>query len=378
MQESLEEAQLTLEMPIAFPTFSRNKPYNSLPKLPPPYELETKKTLKKAIGANRALAELRSVGDQIPNQAILLRSMLLQEAKLSSAIENIVTTNDRLYRALSDETEQTDPQTKEVLQYESALWHGYEHIKEGKLLTSRLFIELVQIIKRIEYGVRDLPGTQIVNPKTEETIYTPPDGANNIRDFLDNLSHYIYMNDNIDPLIKLGVIHYQFEAIHPFADGNGRTGRVINILYLVQEKMLNLPILYLSQYIIQNKSDYYKGLRGITEENNWEDWILYILDAIETTSNITKKRILDIRNDMNEATKFARENMGTGYSKDLIELIYCQPYTRISFLEQAGIAKRDTASNYLKRLEEIEILESVKSGRERIYLNKRLLKILVQ
>lgn len=370
------QISLPLDIPMPENDFRRDVPYNALPPLPPKAKIETVRTLKKAIGATRALAELRGVGNQIPNQAVLIRSILLQEAKLSSEIENIVTTNDRLYRALSDEVHETDPRTKEVLRYEHALWTGYQHLKNGGLLNTRYFIELVQTIKQIEYGIRTLPGTRIVNPRTNEAVYTPPEGERVIRDLLDNLSAYIYTPDDTDPLIKLAVLHYQFEAIHPFADGNGRTGRILNILYLVHKELLDIPVLYLSRYIIENKNAYYTGLRRVTEEGAWEDWIVYLLEAIEATATSAKERILSIREALQEAIEVARKGMSKGYSKELLELIFQQPYTRIAFLESTGIAKRQAASVYLKNLVELGVLESVKYGREIFYLNPKLLKIL--
>jgi Fic family protein len=351
-------------------------PFNGLPLLPPQEEVETKRTLKKAITANKALAELKTAGDLIPNQAILIRAIVLQEAKLSSEIENIVTTNDELYRAFSDDAEKTDPSTKEVLKYEEGLWHGYQHLRASGLLTSRLFIEIVQIIKQQDINVRSLPGTRVVNRSTGEPIYSPPEGQLLIRGLLDNLSSFLYNEDDIDPLIKMAIAHYQFEAIHPFPDGNGRTGRIINILYLVEQKLLGIPVLYLSKYIIQNKALYYEGLRRVTEEAAWEDWIVYMLEGIEQTARDTKNKIDAIRKAMLESAEFAKSEMKKGYSKELIELIFQQPYTRISSLEEVGIAKRDAASLYLRELDRIGILKGFKQGREMLYINTSLFDIL--
>lgn len=353
-------------------------PFNELPSLPPVAELETKRTLKKAIAANKALAELRTAGDLIPNQAILIRAILLQEAKLSSEIENIVTTNDELYRAFSDDSERTDPATKEVLRYEASLWHGFQHLGNKGLLTSRLFVEIAQIIKEREIDVRKLPGTRVANRRTGEPIYAPPEGEALIRSLLDNLSEYLYADDDVDPLIKMAVAHYQFEAIHPFPDGNGRTGRVLNILYLVERGLLGIPVLYLSRYIIQNKGAYYEGLRKVTEDKAWVDWILYMLEGIEQTATDTKDRIVSIRRSILEAVEKARLEMRKGYSKELIELVFQQPYTRISSVEKAGIAKRDAASEYLRELNRIGILRGIKFGREMLYMNDKLLEILAR
>lgn len=352
----------------------RATPNNKLPLLPPPIELETKRTLKKA--ANKALAELRRAGDLIPNQAVLIRAILLQEAKVSSEIENIVTTNDELYRAFSDDAERADASTKEVLRYEESLWHGFQHLQQKGLLTSRLFVEIAQIIKEHEINIRKLPGTRVANRRTGEPIYAPPEGENLIRSFLDNLSEYLYAEDGVDPLIKMAAAHYQFEAIHPFPDGNGRTGRVLNVLYLIDCGLLGIPVLYLSRYIIQNKAAYYEGLRRVTEEQAWEDWIVYMLDGIEQTAMDTKNRIVRIRDAIVEAANIAKASMIKGYSKELIELIFQQPYTRIPMLERAGIAKRDAASNYLRELDRIGLLRRSKHGRDMLYLNSKLLEIL--
>jgi Fic family protein len=358
------------------PKNRRTVAYNDLPPLPPLMELESKRALKQAIAANKALAELKGVGGLIPDQRILLKAIVLQEAKLSSAIENIVTTNDKLYRAFSEEKKATDENTKEVLMYQEALLEGYDSIKAGDPLSARLFVRLAQIINQADIRIRTMPGTHIAKSSTHEIIYTPPDNERAIRDLLDNLADYISMDDDIDPLIKLAVIHYQFEAIHPFPDGNGRTGRVLNILYLVERDLLSLPILYLSRYIIQNKQQYYRCLRRVTEDAAWEDWIVYVLRGIEETARNTRERILAIRVSLDQAIEKARDNMKKGYTKDLIEVIFQQPYTRIEHLEANKIAKRETASKYLHELERIGLLKVIKEGRDVLFLNEKLLNIL--
>ena len=357
--------------------FDPQTPYNDLPLLPPPGELETRAVLKKAIAANKALAELKGAGELIPDQSLLIQAIGLQEAKLSSEIENIVTTNDELYRAFADQGQRTNPHTKEVLRYKDALWHGFKMIKEeNRPLTTRLFEELFQIIKETTAGVRRMPGTKLANP-FGEVIYTPPEGEAIIRDKLANLERFIYDDSDLDPLIKLAVMHYQFEAIHPFTDGNGRTGRIINILYLVEVGLLDIPVLYLSRYIIDHKSAYYAGLKQITRDHDWEPWIIYMLDAIAQTARITRERILGIRNLMREGIEQVKQQLPKIYSKDLLELLFRQPYCKIRFLEEAGIAQRKTASQYLRELERIGMLTPVKAGREVYYLNTALLKLLV-
>jgi Fic family protein len=359
-------------------TFNRDLPHNTLPLLPPDgVELETRAVLKQAIASNRALAELKGAGDLIPNQTLLVRLIGLQEAKLSSEIENIVTTNDELYRAFADDGHRADPQTKEVLSYNDALWHGYELLKSGQPLTTRLFEQTVQIIKQNDAGVRRTLGTRIVTG-SGAPVYTPPEGETLLRDKLANLEQFLYAEDGLDPLVKMAVLHYQFEAIHPFSDGNGRTGRILNILYLIEAGLLDIPILYLSRYIIEHKSDYYAGLRRVTEEQAWEPWVLFMLRAVEETALATHKLVLDIRALMAETAHKIREQLPKIYSKDLVEVLFSQPYCKIRFLEQSGIAKRATASRYLKQLNQINILSSpLEVGRENYYLNSDFYHLLI-
>jgi Fic family protein len=358
---------------------NRDSPYNDLPLLRPPVDVETRAVLRKAISANRALAELKGAGELIPNQTILLRAIALQEAKLSSEIENIVTTDDKLYRALSRDDASVDPSTKEVLFYQEALWYGYQRLKERPLGTG-LFVEIANIIKQTDAGIRRTPGTKIAN-SLGEVIYTPPEGETIIRDKLLDLENYLHDDsDGIDPLVKMAVGHYQFEAIHPFPDGNGRTGRIINILYLIERGLLTVPVLYPSKYIIENKSDYYSGLRGVTENQAWEPWVLYMLEAVEQTAVATRGKILAIRELMRLALEDARVRLPKRvYSKELIELIFQQPYCRTKALLDHGIAaQRKTASEYLRALEEARFLTGLKLGREVLYVNERLLELLVK
>lgn len=356
--------------------FDRKKPYNDLPDLPPIKNIETNAVLKMAIRANKAMAELRISGHLIPNQAILIQMLGLSEAKVSSEIENVVTTNDALYRAFADGDVKIDPETKEVLFYKDALWYGYHSIKSKKrLLTTPLFIEIVQILKNTSQGIRTLPGTKLTNPMGE-IIYTPPEGKEIILKKLKNLEQFLFAENSFDPLIQMCIAHYQFEAIHPFPDGNGRTGRIINILFLIEKGLLDIPILYLSRYIIMNKSHYYNGLRNVTENGAWEDWILFILQGLEETAITTRKKIVQIHELSNQIAELVRDKLPKIYSKDLIDILFKYPYCRIKFLEEAKIAKRQTASQYLKQLEEIGILRSLKSGRETYYINDAFLKLL--
>lgn len=351
----------------------RNKPYNDLPLLPPSVNLDDSKILKKAIKANRELAQLNGSVRSIPNRNILIDGIVLQEARLSSEIENIVTTNDELYRAAADEKLAKDPHAKEILRYRQALWHGIRVLK-SKPLSTNLFTDIVSIIKQTSMNIRKVPGTKIASEK--EVIYTPPEGYSILCEKLSNLEKFIHAEDKIDPLIKLAVMHYQFEAIHPFTDGNGRTGRIINILYLVENGLLDNPILFLSHYILEDKTKYYQYLRDVTENNNWFDWINYMLTAIQTTSSETQSRVTQILDAMEKTKEVVQLKAPKIYSKDLIECIFMHPYSKVRFLVDQGIAKRQTAASYLRQLEELGLLKNEKIGREQYYINTELVKIL--
>lgn len=357
--------------------FDPLKPYNELPLLPPKENIETASVLKKTVSAGRALAELKGLGKTIPNQSMLLNTIVLQEAQSSSEIENIITTTDALFRALTVKTSLVDSETKEVLRYREALSEAYRTLKKRPLLTTNLFIKIYQTIKETMAGIRNVPGTVIKNISTGEVLYTPPEGESIIRDKLKNLEDYIHKDNVVDPLVKLAVVHYQFEAIHPFTDGNGRTGRILNILFLVMKDLLDFPVLYLSKYIIEKKNDYYRLLRNVTAKGDWEPWILFMLEAIELTSIHTRKKIISIRELIEETLAFAKKRLPSRvYSKELIELLFHQPYTKVQFLVDAGIAERKTAAEYLKELERIGVLRAKKMGKENIYLNVKLFNLL--
>jgi len=357
--------------------FDAKKPYNELPPLPPKLDVETKAVLKRAISAGRTLAELKGLGATIPDQSMLVNSLVLQEARASSAIENIVTTNDALFKAFSANMANVDPATKEVLRYRQALWEGYNTLKKKPLLTTNLFIKIVQTIKQNSAGIRNQPGIAVGNPLTGRVIFTPPEGEVLLRDKLKELEIFIHTEGSMDPLVKMALTHYQFEAIHPFFDGNGRAGRIINILYLVMRELLDLPVLYLSKYIIDRKTDYYRLLREVSEKGAWEQWILYMLDAVETTAALTRQRIVDIRTLLEETLAQAKKKLPTRvYSKELIELVFRQPYTKGQFLVEAGLAERKTAAEYLQELEKIGVLKGRRVGKENLYLNVELYKLL--
>jgi len=351
-------------------------PYDDLPPLPPKVDVETKPVLEQCISAARTLAELKGAGGLIPDQAILINAIPLQEAKLSSEIENIVTTQDDLFHAAVDENKRSDPKVKEVLRYRTALRYGFD-----ALATQPLSIELIRKVcsilseRDVRFRSEDQPA-YIVRRSPRDVIYTPPRGGSGLLDKLKSLERFLLEDDGVDPLIRMALAHYQFEAIHPFSDGNGRTGRILNILYLLHSGLLQIPVLYLSRYIIQNKSDYYRLLREVTEAGKWESWLLYMLKGIEETASWTTSRIQAIHDLFDVTVKRCRVEVPKVYSKELIELIFRQPYCKVQFVVEAGIAKRQTASTYLKELERIGVLVGEKRGREVIYKHPALVKVL--
>jgi Fic family protein len=348
---------------------------NTLKLIPPEVELETKRILKQLTRSHRALAELKGFADVIPNKNILINAVTINEAKDSSEVENIITTHDELFKAMSGEN-YDNPASKEVANYRTALWHGYRLVKEKGFLSTNMMIEIQQLVESNRAGIRKLPGTVLRNDVTGEVIYTPPSGEQEILNLLSNLEKYISDDyDNIDPLVKLAVIHYQFEAIHPFYDGNGRTGRIINILYLVLKELLDSPILYLSKYIIRNKLTYYRLLQEVTVKGKWEDWILFILQGIEETAEETLLLVKEINTLLENTAEQIKEVLPKIYSKELVDLIFYEFYTKISYIQDGLNVSRKTASSYLSSLEEAGFLISVKIGRERIYLNKGLVQI---
>ena len=349
--------------------------YNLLPELPPTQDLETKAILKQAILARAALAELKQAAELIPNQSMLINTLPVMEARASSEIENIMTTTDKLFQSLQFDGEENDPATKEALRYRTALFLGYESLKRSPLCT-RTAVLVCSEIKGREMDIRKVSGTALRNGISGKTIYTPPAGEQIIRDKLANWERFIHENETLDPLIVLAVTHYQFEAIHPFTDGNGRTGRVLNSLLLIDKGLLSLPILYLSRYIIQNKNDYYRLLLNVTQEQNWEEWIIYILKGIENTAIWTVKKIEAIRELLEITKNYIREKAPLIYQRELIDLLFEQPYTRIANLEQAGIAKRQTASKYLKELCELGVLEEIMIGRDKLFVHTKLMELL--
>lgn len=356
--------------------YHSDKPFNDLLALPPKADLESTIILKKTIAARVALAELKVAITGLPNPTLFVDTINLQEAQASSAIENIITTQDELFKASVADMKIEDNATKEVIHYKDALWYGFEKLKERPFLNTNLFIEIMQIIKENQSGIRNTPGTKLTNPVTGKVIYTPPEGEDVIREKLKNLEDFIHAEDELDPLIKLALIHYQFEAIHPFSDGNGRTGRIIILLYLKLTGLMDSPALYMSDYIINHKQAYYTNLRLVTEKGEWQNWILYMLDMVETTAIKGSQQIAQIKMLMAKMGGVMQHELPKVYSWNLIEAIFKLPYTKRSFLVTAGIGNIKTAGSYLNHLEEYGFLKSEQVGKEKLYLNIELMKIL--
>lgn len=356
-------------------SWSPEKPYNELPLLPPEKDVETKQVLKRCIEARAALAELKQSAELIPNQSMLINTLPLLEAKDSSKIENIVTTTDQLFEFANSDAK-ADPATREALRYRTALYEGWQSLAKKPINTS-MSEQICSRIKNVEMTVRKVPGTKLANQVTGEVIYTPPEGETLLRDLLANWEVLLHEHPSLDPLIRMALMHYQFEAIHPFTDGNGRTGRILNILYLVQEELLSLPILYLSRYIIENKDDYYARLLAVTREQAWEPWMLYMLEAVENTAKWTTKKISAIRGLSEHTAMHVKSELPKIYSRELIDVIFSQPYCRIANLVEANIARRQTASEYLKKLASIGVLREHQKGRERLFIHPKLLQLLV-
>jgi len=349
--------------------FDRAQPYNDLPLLPPAAELESKAVLKQAIASRTAMANLRGAAKLLPNQGVLIQAIGLQEAKLSSEIENIVTTNDDLFRGFANDGEGASPQTKEVLRYKDALWQGHQWVKQGMPLTTRLFETLYQTVKLADDGVRRLPGTKLANPGSGQIVYSPPEGEAVIRDKLANLEQFINGASDLDPLVRMAVMHYQFEAIHPFPDGNGRVGRILNILQLQAEGLMDVPILYLSRYIIENKAAYYRGLSGVTENGDWESWVLYMLRGVETMADVTRQRIEAVLALMASASSAAEKVLPKVQVPAILDVVFRHPYCKVRFLEDAGLGSRPTCTKYLRVLVAAGLLREQSVWKQNYFIN---------
>ena len=358
---------------------SPTEPYNDLPRLPPSKPLDTKAILKKCITARAAMGELKQAGRRLPDQTALINAIPLLEARGSSAIENIVTTTDSLFRHSGDDESSADPMTKEALGYRTALWHGYTLIRNGRPLNKTAALEICGIIKSMPMSVRRIPGT-FLQGKNGRPIYTPPQGEKLLLDLLDNWERFIHADNpalDSDPLVRMAVAHYQFEAIHPFADGNGRTGRILNILHLIERNLLTIPVLYLSRYILNYREEYYDLLDGVTRRAEWEPWILFMLDATEETALWTTARIDAICNLMAHTIEHIRHHAWSPLTAESVaNCIFMQPYCRIRDFMSAVKCSRLTATKYLRELCGIGVLEEMKAGREILFIHQKYLALM--
>jgi len=366
--------------------FDRSKPFNSIPMLPPTAEIENDpEILKKLVSASRALATVDGNINRLPNPLMLVNTIALQEAKTSTEIENIFTTEDELYKAVSDSVKErnTDPATKEVLKYREALWTGYKLIQETGKVDHKIIIGIFQKIKDTNSSYRPPQANVVIRRgqsefRSGEVVFTPPRGEGLVEDLMDNLIQYLNDNEKnkLDPLLKMCIAHNQFEAIHPFQDGNGRTGRILNLLYLVNQKMLSYPVLYMSKYIIINKDDYYFNLGAVSQRNAWKSWILYMLDAIEQTSHLTNNIINEILEQMEITLNYAKSKI-KWYNKEVNELLFSQPYIKPNSIGRVvDKSSRTTLTKYMNELTQYKILTAKKDGLEVYYLNNDLIRIL--
>lgn len=362
-------------MPVMSP-WQSDVPYNELPQPPPVESLETRRVLKAGIGANAGLAQLDQAAASIPNPTVLINTIPLLEAQASSAIENIVTTTDALFRHL-DDASGADPATKETLRYRTALRVGFERTVE-RGLTSGTASAVCSTIKGREMDLRALPGTRIGNPATGEITYSPPEGRARITEMVSQWERFVHSEDGMDPLVRMATAHYQFEAIHPFTDGNGRTGRILNVLILVEAGLLRQPLLYLSRYIIETKSDYYRLLLAVTAEGAWEEWILYILTGIEQTSRSTVRKIGAIRELQDDFGRRARMASKGGSDSEFQSVLFEQPYCRIRTVMERCRVSRPTATSWLNALVKADLLLDYKLGRDRLFVNREFLELLLR
>ncbi len=354
-----------------------DNPYNDLPLLPPPREMvETLPVLRQAHKAAAALGELKGLARTLPNPDILLNAIILKEAAASSEIENVITTQDKLYQALSLKNAEIDSATKEVLRYREALLTGYHFLSEKGFLSTNAVVKIQQVLEANSAGIRRLPGTALRNAATGAVIYTPPDDYDTILRLMKNLEDYLHEADDLSPFIRLAVQHYQFESIHPFYDGNGRTGRILNVLFLIMNGLLDRPVLYLSKFIIEHKADYYRLLQEVRTRQNWEEWTLYICRAVEVTALETINQINQINSLFDLTAERIRSEKPKMYSKDLVELLFVQPYCRIdNIMQQLGVS-RPTASRYLNELSEAGILNTRQVWKETLFIHEALLRVL--
>lgn len=357
-------------------------PSYDLPPLPPPQLVETAPVLKALARAHRYLAELKGRAATIPNQGILIDTLSLQEAKASSEIENIVTTQDELFQFNAFPGNAASPATKEVARYRDALRHGFEEQRKlGGLLTNNMIIAMFRILKGIAGGFRETPGTALKNESAGELVYIPPQDANTVRALMADLERFINQDDaesDLDPLTRMAVIHHQFESIHPFSDGNGRLGRIINVLFLTRCGLLDIPILYLSRFITKNKAEYYRLLQAVRDTGEWEPWLLYMLRGVEETARESLDLVESIRGLMADTKKELRGRHSNIYSQDLLNNLFRHPYTRVEFVQQELDVSRPTATKYLDQLAASGLLLKHRAGRNNYYINQRLVALFVE
>jgi Fic family protein len=350
-------------------SFDPNKPYNDLPPLPPGFNFDDIDILKKVNKANIALSKLSGEAKSIPNREVLIEPLTFREAVASSEIENIHTTVDESFEDTYVIEEELKKAQKETRNYRKALLAGYDLIKKNSFLNTNSFIEIQSVLEPAKPGIRKIPGTKIQNKTTKEILFTPPEGETSLRNLLKNFEDYFNdFSDDVDPLIKMAVMHYQFEAIHPFLDGNGRTGRILMVLYLCLAKRLELPILFISGYISKQKNDYYRLLREVTTKQNWKEWILYILTAVETQSINTTRSVTGIRELMKKYREDIQTKLPKIYTAELVEYLFSNPfYSQSSMQDKLHIASRKTASKYFSELKGIGIIEEKKYKNDKVY-----------
>lgn len=356
--------------------FDPNKPHNELPPLPPRAELETKAILKACIAAHKAIANLEIAAAELPNPDILISTLSLLEAKASSEIENIVTTDDELFRQAALDDDNAPPEVKETLRYRTAMFDGYTSLRERPLST-RTAVEICRTIKGRDIDIRRVPGTTLRNQATGEVIYTPPVGEEVLRGMLANWEKFLHAATDLDPLVRMAVQHYQFEAIHPFSDGNGRTGRILAVLHLIEQKVLRRPILYLSRPVLEHKDGYYLLLDGVTRYGRWEQWIEFMLKAVTIAARHGTIKAMGVRILMTHTDTFIKSHAASIHSRELVALLFQQPYCRIADFDAAGIAKRQTASQYLQALVRLGILDEARIGRSKLFLHRKFAELLM-
>ncbi|ARQ99116.1 cell filamentation protein Fic [Campylobacter devanensis] len=349
----------------------------TIPKLPLGIDLETKEILKQVNLANKALAELKGVAHTIPNEGVLINSLVIQEAKESSEVENIVTTHDEIFQAdLSVSNYAVSNAAKEVMNYREAMLEGFSRVKENMLLTNNIIKNIQEKLEKNKAGFRTSAVT-LQNSK-QEIVYAPPKTGDEVEHYMSNLEHFINNSElsDLDPLIKLAIIHHQFESIHPFYDGNGRTGRIISVLYLVQNRLLDLPILYLSRYITRNKADYYKLIQAVRDNDgdikDWQNWVMFILKGIEVTSKETIILINGIAQLMAQYKAILKPVFGKTYKHELLNNLFFHPYTKIEFIERDMNVQRKTAAKYLDMIVDLKLLTKMKKGSSNYYINNAL------